>query len=48
MLEAVIGMQLILGEWLTASMIAALLLFNVLLAAFQESRAPPWRFSSSA
>ncbi len=32
-------MQIILGEWLTASMIAALLLFNVLLAAFQESRA---------
>jgi H+-transporting ATPase len=39
MLEATIGLQVILGEWLTASMIAALLLFNVLLAAFQESRA---------
>ena len=39
MLEATIGLQIILGEWLTASMIAALLLFNVLLAAFQESRA---------
>ncbi|MGD1037289.1 MAG: HAD-IC family P-type ATPase [Roseiarcus sp.] len=39
MLEAVIGLQILLGEWLTASMIAALLLFNVLLAAFQESRA---------
>lgn len=39
MLEATIGLQIILGAWLTASMIAALLLFNVLLAAFQESRA---------
>ena len=39
MLEATIGLQIILGEWLTASMIAALLLFNVQLAAFQESRA---------
>jgi H+-transporting ATPase len=39
MLEATIGLQVILGAWLTASMIAALLLFNVLLAAFQESRA---------
>jgi H+-transporting ATPase len=39
MLEATIGLQIILGEWLTASVIAALLLFNVLLAAFQESRA---------
>ena len=39
MLEATIGLQIILGEWLTASIIAALLLFNVLLAAFQESRA---------
>jgi H+-transporting ATPase len=39
MLEAVIALQLFLGEWLTASMIAALLLFNVLLGAFQESRA---------
>ena len=39
MLEAVIALQLLLGEWLTASMIAALLLFNVLLGAFQESRA---------
>ena len=39
MLEAVIALQLFLGEWLTASMISALLLFNVLLGAFQESRA---------
>jgi H+-transporting ATPase len=39
MLEATIGLQIIVGAWLTASMIAALLLFNVLLAAFQESRA---------
>jgi H+-transporting ATPase len=39
MLEAVIALQLFLGEWLTASMIAALLLFNILLGAFQESRA---------
>ncbi|MDR3460916.1 MAG: HAD-IC family P-type ATPase [Beijerinckiaceae bacterium] len=39
MLEATIGLQIFLGEWLTASMIATLLLFNVLLAAFQESRA---------
>jgi H+-transporting ATPase len=39
MLEATIGLQIILGEWLTASMVAAVLLFNVLLAAFQESRA---------
>jgi len=39
MLEATIGLQIILGAWLTASIIAALLLFNVLLAAFQESRA---------
>jgi hypothetical protein len=33
MLEAVIALQLFLGEWLTASVIAALLLFNVLLGA---------------
>ena len=39
MLEAVIALQLILAEWLTASMIAALLLLNVLLAAVHESRA---------
>ncbi len=39
MLEAVVALQLILGEWLTGSMIAALLLLNVLLAAVQESRA---------
>jgi H+-transporting ATPase len=39
MLEATIGLQIILGQWLTASMIAAVLLFNVLLAAFQENRA---------
>ena len=39
MLEAAIALQQLLGEWFTASMIAALLLFNVLLGAFQEGRA---------
>ena len=39
MLEATISLQIFLGAWLTASMIAALLIFNVLLAAVQESRA---------
>jgi len=39
MLEAIVVLQLFLREWLTAAMIAALLLLNVLLAAFQESRA---------
>ena len=39
MLEATIALQIVIGQWLTASMIAALLLFNVLLGAFQESRA---------
>jgi H+-transporting ATPase len=49
MLEATIGLQIILGEWLTASIIAALLLFNVLLAAFRKvARTPLWRFSSGA
>ena len=45
MLEATIGLQIILGEWLTASMIAALLLLNVLLAAFRKvARTPLWRY----
>src|SRR3984957_4179383 len=39
MLEATIALQIILGQRLTASMIAALLVLNVLLATFQESRA---------
>jgi H+-transporting ATPase len=39
MLEAIIALQIALGQWLTAGMIAALLIANVLLAAFQESRA---------
>jgi H+-transporting ATPase len=39
MLEATIVLQIILGQRLTASMIAALLVFNVILGAFQESRA---------
>jgi H+-transporting ATPase len=39
MLEVTIGLQIFLGQWLTASMIAGLLLFNVLLADFQQSRA---------
>ncbi|HME86153.1 MAG TPA: HAD-IC family P-type ATPase [Roseiarcus sp.] len=39
MLEATIVLQVALGQWLTASMIAALLFFNVALGAFQESRA---------
>jgi H+-transporting ATPase len=39
MLEATIGLQIFIGQWLTASMIAALLILNVLLGAFQESRA---------
>jgi H+-transporting ATPase len=38
MLEATIALQLILGQLLTASMIAALLVLNVLLANFQESQ----------
>jgi len=39
MLEATIVLQIAIGQWLTASMIAALLLFNVLLGTFQESKA---------
>ena len=39
MLEATIVLQIILGQLLTASMIAALLVLNVLLANFQESQA---------
>ncbi len=39
MLEATIVLQFVLGERLTAMMIAALLILNVALAAFQESRA---------
>ncbi len=39
MLEATIVLQIGIGQWLTGSMIAAVLLFNVLLGAFQESRA---------
>jgi magnesium-transporting ATPase (P-type) len=38
MLEATIVLQIAIGQWLTASMIAALLLFNVLLGTFQESK----------
>src|SRR5271163_1749404 len=39
MLEATIVLQIAIGQWLTASMIAALLLFNVLLGTFQECKA---------
>ena len=39
MLEATVVLQIVLGQRLTASMIAALLLFNVALGVFQESRA---------
>ena len=39
MLEATIVLQVAIGQWLTASIIAALLLFNITLGAFQESRA---------
>ena len=39
MLEATILLQIALGAWLTATMIAALLLFNVLLGTFQENKA---------
>ncbi len=39
MLEATTVLQVAIGQWLTAAMIAALLLFNVALGAFQESRA---------
>ena len=39
MLEATIVLQIFLGQLLTASMIAALLVLNVLLAYFQESQA---------
>jgi H+-transporting ATPase len=39
MLEATIVLQMVIGQWVTASMIAALLILNVLLGAFQEIRA---------
>ena len=39
MLEATIVLQLVVGERLEATLIAALLIFNVTLGAFQESRA---------
>jgi len=39
MLEATIVLQVALGQWLTAVLIALLLLLNVLLGAIQESRA---------
>ena len=39
MLEATIVLQVAIGQWLTASMIATLLFVNVALGAFQESRA---------
>lgn len=39
MLEAIIALQIAIGQWLTAAMIAALLVANVLLAMFQEGRA---------
>jgi H+-transporting ATPase len=39
MLEATVALQIAIGQWLTALMIAAVLIANVLLGAFQESRA---------
>jgi H+-transporting ATPase len=39
MLEATVILQLVLGEWIEAVLIAALLAFNVTLGVFQESRA---------
>jgi len=39
MLEATVALQIALGQWLTASLIAALLLLNVVLGAIQETRA---------
>ena len=39
MLEATIVLQIAISQWLTASIVAALLLFNVLLGTFQEGRA---------
>ena len=39
MLEAAVVLQIAIGQRLTAAMIAALLLFNVALGAFQENRA---------
>jgi H+-transporting ATPase len=39
MLEATIALQLVLGQWITAALIAALLILNVILGAVQESRA---------
>jgi H+-transporting ATPase len=52
MLEATIGLQIILGQWLTASMIAAVLLFNSSTSCSPPFRkvapTPLWRFSSEA
>jgi H+-transporting ATPase len=39
MLEATIVLQLVLGQWITATLIAALLVLNVALGVFQEGRA---------
>ena len=39
MLEATIVLQLALRQWLTAALVAGLLLFNVVLGAFQEGKA---------
>jgi H+-transporting ATPase len=39
MLEATVALQLALGEWIEAALIGALLIFNVALGVFQESRA---------
>ena len=39
MLEAAIGLELVLGKYVEAAIIAALLIFNALLGLFQESRA---------
>jgi H+-transporting ATPase len=38
MLEATVALQLAIGEHVEAVLVAALLLFNVALGAFQESR----------
>lgn len=39
MLEATIALQVAIGQWLTASLIAAVLVLNVILGVLQESRA---------
>jgi H+-transporting ATPase len=39
MLEATIALQIAIGQWLTAALIAALLVLNVMLSVFQENRA---------